>query len=188
MRFWIGLFISFLGGLIGLGFFRIWIKLNYPSINDEHLDFIALTILIIGLLITSIEHVTQSRNLKFLADEQKGRVLTTKEIENLSKELRNLEKIKIVLMGIQGDRESVRFANLIKEILIDASWDVDGVWEDIIIGGIGFGITIRESSSEPNSKGKILNELLNKNQIKSRIVVKPDLVPHQIEIIVGSRA
>jgi len=28
---------------------------------------------------------------------------------------------------------------------------------------------------------------MNKNQIKSRVVLKPDIKPNQIEIIVGSR-
>jgi hypothetical protein len=187
MRFWIGLFISLFGGLVGIGLFREWIKLNYPLVNDLHLDFVASIILIIGLVITAIDHSQQSRNLKQLEDEQKGRVLKPKQKENLLNALNNLEKIEIVLMGIQGDRESIRFANSIKDILIEANWEVDGVWEDIIIGGIGFGITLRESSSDPNSKGKIINEIMNKNQIESRVVVKSDLKPNLIEIIVGSR-
>lgn len=187
MRFWIGLFISLFGGLIGIGLFREWIKLNYPLINDLHLDFVALIILNIGLVITAIDHSKQSRNLKQLEDEQKGRVLKPNQRENLVRALKNLEKNKIVLTGIQGDRESIRFANSIKDIFIDANWEVDGVWEDIIIGGVGFGITLRESSSDQNSRGKIINEILNKNQIKSRVVLKPDLKSNQIEIIVGSR-
>lgn len=187
MRFWIGLLISFLGGLVGIGLFREWIKLNYPLLNDLHLDFVTLIILIIGLVITAIDHSKQSKNLKQLEDEQKGRVLKPKQRENLVNALNNLEKIKIVLIGIQGDRESIRFSNSIKDILIKANWEVDGVYEDIIIGGIGFGITLRENSSDPNSRGKIINEIMNINQIKSRVVLKPDLKPNQIEIIVGSR-
>jgi hypothetical protein len=74
-----------------------------------------------------------------------------------------------------------------EDILIEANWEVEGVWEDIIIGGIGFGITLRESSSDPNSTGKTINEIMNKNQIKSRVVLKADLKPNHIEIIVGSR-
>lgn len=100
MRFLIGLFISLLGGLIGIGLFREWIKLNYPLINDFHLDYIALIILIIGLAITAIDHSKQSRNLKQLENEQKGRVLRPKQRENLLNALNNLEKNKIVLIGI----------------------------------------------------------------------------------------
>jgi len=187
MRFWIGLFISLFGGLIGIGFFSEWIKINYQLINDLQLDSVALIILIIGLIVTAIDHSKQSRNLKQLEAEQKGRVLKPKQRENLVNALNNVEKIKIVLTGIQGDRESIKFANSIKDIFIEADYEVDGVWEDIIIGGVGFGITLRESSSDPNSIGKIINEIMNENQIKSRVVLKPDLKPNQIEIIVGSR-
>jgi len=187
MRFWIGLFISLFGGLIGIGLFREWIKINYQLINDLQLDSVALIILIIGLIVTAIDHSKQSRNLKQLEAEQKGRVLKPKQRENLVNALNNVEKIKIVLTGIQGDRESIKFANSIKDIFIEADYEVDGVWEDIIIGGVGFGITLRESSSDPNSIGKIINEIMNENQIKSRVVLKPDLKPNQIEIIVGSR-
>lgn len=187
MRFWIGLLISLLGGLIGIGLFREWIKLNYPLIKDLHLDFIALIILIIGLVITAIDHSEQSRNLKQLEDEQKGRIIAPKERESLLNSLKNLEKIKVVLTGIQGDRESIKFANSIKDILIEANWEVDGVWEDIILGGVGFGITLRESSSDSNSLGKTINQIMNKNKIKSRVVLKSDLKPNEIEIIVGSR-
>ena len=187
MRFWIGLFISLFGGLLGIGLFRERIKLNYPLINDLHLDLVAIIILIIGLLITAIDHSKQSKNLKQLEDDQKGRILKPKQRENLVNALNNLEKTKIELMGIQGDRESIRFANSIKDILIEVNWKVDGVWEDIIIGGIGFGLAVRENSSAPNSKGKIINEIMNKNQIESSFVFKPDLKLNQIEIIVGSR-
>lgn len=187
MRFWIGLFISLFGGVVGIALFRDWIKSNYPLINDLHLDFIALAILFTGLVITAIEHSQQSKNLKKLEDEQKGRVLKPRQKGNLINALNNIDKIKIVLIGIQGDREAIRFANVIKEILIEARWEVDGVWEDIILGGIGFGITLRESSSDPSSVGKSINEILNKNQIKSRVILKPDLKSDQIEIIVGSR-
>jgi len=83
MRFWIGLCISLLGGLIGIGLFRELIKLNYPTINDSHLYLTSLIILIIRLIITSINHSIQSKNLKKLENEQKGRVLKKQQKENL---------------------------------------------------------------------------------------------------------
>jgi hypothetical protein len=187
MRFWIGLCISLLGGLIGIGLFRERIKLNYPTINDSHLDLTALIILIIGLIITAIDHSIQSKNLKKLENEQKGRVLKKQQKENLLNALNYIEKTKIILIGIQGDRESIRFAHSIKDILVEANWDVEGVWEDIILGGIGSGITLRDSTSDSSSKGKIINQIMNKNNIESRFVLKSDLKPNQIEIIVGSR-
>tara|TARA_B100002049_G_scaffold228567_1_gene203217 strand:- start:529 stop:1095 length:567 start_codon:yes stop_codon:yes gene_type:complete len=187
MRFWSGLVLSLLGGLVGIGLFREWIKLKLSILDDSTLDIISLIVLIIGLLISAIDHLKQSKSLKKLENEQQGRILEPKQRQNLLNDLNNIEKIKIILTGIQGDSESIRFANSIKNVLVEANWEVDGVWEDIIIGGIGFGITIRENSSDSNSVGKSLNKIMNKNQIKSRVILKTDLKPDHIEIIVGSR-
>lgn len=90
-------------------------------------------------------------------------------------------------MSIQGDRDSFRFASVIKDILVESNWEVEGVWEEIIIGGVGPGILVRESSTELNSIGKILNQMLNDNKIDSRLVLKLDMKPNEIQIIVGSR-
>ncbi|UAM99583.1 hypothetical protein K8354_07205 [Polaribacter litorisediminis] len=187
MRFWSGLVLSLLGGLVGIGIFREWIKLNFPGLDDSILDIVSVIVLIIVLIITAFAHLKQSKDLKNIEVEQKGRIIELKQKKNLLNDLKNIEKIKVMLTGIQGDRESIRFANSIKNILVEAKWEVEGVWEDIIIGGVGFGITIRESSSDSNSIGKIMNEIMNKNQIKSRIIFKADLETNCIEIIVGSR-
>ncbi len=187
MRFWFGLVLSLFGGLVGIGLFREWIKLKLSVLDDSTLDVVSLIVFIIGLVISAIDHFKQSKDLKKLKDEQKGRILKPKQRENLLNDLNNIEKIKIVLMGIQGDRETIKFANSIKDVFTEANWEVDGVWEENIIGGIGFGITLRENSSDSNSTGKITNEILNKNQIKSRVVLNTELKPNQIEIIVGSR-
>jgi hypothetical protein len=90
-------------------------------------------------------------------------------------------------MGIQGDRESIRFANILKDILVEVGWEVDGVWEDIIIGGAGPGIVVRQGLSSSDSLGKIIIEALNQIQITSRFVINRDLKPNKLEIIVGSR-
>lgn len=187
MKFWFGLIISLFGGLIGIGLFRDWIKLKLPTLDDSTLDVVSLIILIIGLVVSAIDHSKQSKNLKKLEDEQKGRVLEPKQKKNLLDDLKKLPKTKVVLMSIQGDRESFRFANTIKDILIESNWEVDGVWEEIINGGVGPGVLVREKSSEPNSIGKIINETMNENSINTRIVIKSDLEPSRIEIIVGSR-
>jgi hypothetical protein len=90
-------------------------------------------------------------------------------------------------MGIQGDREAIRLANTLKDVLVFAGWEVDGVWEDILIGGVGSGILVRQGSSASDSLGQSISEALNQIQITSRLVINPDLKPYQIEIIVGSR-
>ena len=187
MKFWAGLLISLFGGLIGIGLFRESLKPLVPNLDDIHLDIASIIILLIGLIMTAFDHADQSKSMKQLEDEQKGRII--KQKLNLLKALNNLPKTKVILYGIQGDREAVKFANTIKNILVDVNWDVDGVWEDIIVGGIGFGVTIRETSTDTNSIGKIMNKIMNENHIATRVVVltNSDLEQNQIEIIVGSR-
>lgn len=187
MRFWSGLILSLFGGLLGLGLFRELIKLNAPILDDPTLDIVSLVILIIGLVISAFDHLNQSKVLNKLENEQKGRILDSKQKENLLNSLKKISIKKVVLMSIQGDRESYRFANAIKEVLVESNWEVDGVWEEMIFGGVGPGVIVRENSSKPNSIGSIISETMNRNNINSKIVVKSDLKPNLIEIIVGSR-
>lgn len=187
MKFWVGLLLSLFGGLLGIGLFREWIKLNILFLNDSTIDVISLIILLIGLFISALDHLKQSKDFKKLENEQKGRVLEPEQKGNLILALKKASKTKVVLMSIQGDRESFRFAIAIKDLLVESNWEVDGVLEEVIIGGVGPGLLIREKSSEPNSIGTIVNETMNKNNINTRIVVKSDLEPDLIEIIVGSR-
>jgi hypothetical protein len=185
--YWIGLIIALLAGIIGIGLSRDWIKKEFPRIGETHLDQILLVLLAIGLVISSIEYLKQSKTLKQLEDEQKGRTLTPKQEKYLRETFTRLPKTRVYLMGIQGDRESIRFANTLKEILIVAGWEVDGVWEENIIGGAGPGILVRQGPSASDSLGQRITDSLNKIQITSRLVILPDLKPHQLEIIVGSR-
>lgn len=187
MRFWIGLLISLVGGLIGIGIFRELIKSQFTILGNLHLDIISLIILISGLIITAIDHSKQSKNLKNLEDEQIGRTLETEQREKLKESFKKLPKTKVELISIQGDRESFRFAKLIKEVMIESDWDVDGVWEDIILGGVGQGLIIRQKSSEPSSVGSMINDMMNENNINSKTVVMSNFKSDQIQIIVGSR-
>lgn len=187
MRFWLGFFIALFGGLIGIGLLRDWIKSILTGVNDFYLDILSVLILVIGLIIAAIDNSKQSKYLKKLEDEQIGRIVKPNQRNNLLEDLKHLSTIQVVLMGIQGDRESIRFANNIKEVLLEAGWEVDGVWEEIIIGGVGSGVIIRENSLAENSTGNIISETFNKNNIVTRVVEKANLSVELIEIIVGSR-
>ena len=187
MMYWIGLFIALLAGIIGIGLSREWVKREFPRIGEIHLDRILLVLLAIGLVISSIEYLKQSKTLRQLEDEQRGRILTPKQEKYLRETFSSLPKTRVYLMGIQGDREAIRFANTLKDVLVVAGWEVDGVWEDILIGGAGSGILVRQGSSASDSLGQSITEALNQIQITSRLVINPDLKPHQLEIIVGSR-
>ncbi len=185
--FWIGILIAFVGGIISIGLSRESVKRKFPRIREKHLDVVSLVILVIGLLISVMDHSAQSRTLRQLEDEQRGRILTPKQKEYLIETISNLPKTRVYLMGIQGDREAIRFANTLKDVLVVAGWEVDGVWEDILIGGAGPGILVRQGPSASDSLGQRITDSLNKIQITSRLVIMPDLKPHQLEIIVGSR-
>jgi len=187
MRYWIGLFIALLAGIIGIGLSREWVKKEFHRIGEIHLDLILLVLLAIGLVISSIEYLKQSKTLRQLEDEQRGRILTPKQEKYLRETFSSLPKTRVYLMGIQGDREAIRFANTLKDVLVVAGWEVDGVWEDILIGGAGSGIIVHQGSSASDSLGQSISEALNQIQITSRLVINPDLKPHQLEIIVGSR-
>jgi len=185
--FWSGLIIAFIAGFIGIGLSREWVKRKFPRIQEKQLDWISLVILAIGLVISAIDYSEQSITLRNLEDEQRGRILTTKQIEYLRETFRSLPRTRVYLMGIQGDREAIRLANTLKDVLIVAGWEVDGVWEDILIGGTGPGILVRQGSFASDSIGQKITEALNQIQVTTRLVIKPDLKPHQLEIIVGSR-
>jgi|TARA_B110000114_G_scaffold161580_1_gene179003 hypothetical protein len=187
MRFYLGFIITLVGGLISIGLLRDWIMSFSNVICDLHLDLFSILIIVIGLIISANDKLKQSKYLKKLEDEQTGRILKPKQRNKLLEDLKHLSKIKVHLTGIQGDRESIIFANTIKEVLLDSGWEVDGVWEDIINGGIGFGVTIRENSLKQNSIGDIINEAFIKNNIDSRVVKHTAFSPELIDIVVGSR-
>jgi hypothetical protein len=187
MMFWIGFFIALVAGIIGIGLSREWVKRKFPRISEKHLDFVSLVILAIGLLISAIDYSEQSKTLGQLEYEQRGRFLTPKQKEYLKETFISLPKTKVYLIGIQGDREAIRFANTLKDVFIVAGWEVDGVWEDGLIGGAGPGILVRQGSSASDSLGQSITDALNQIQITSRFVITPDLKPHKLEIIVGSR-
>ncbi|WP_299255341.1 hypothetical protein [uncultured Lacinutrix sp.] len=187
MRFWLGLILSLFGGLVGIGLFREWTISKFAALDNTILDIVSLIILLLGLIISAFDHFKQSRDFEKLQNEQKGRVLEPIQRKNLLKSLKNTSKIRIELMSIQGDRESFRFANTIKDVLTELNWEVDGVWEEIIIGGVGPGIAVRESSMESNSIGKTITQIFKDNNIDTRIITKSDLKPNLIQVIVGSR-
>ncbi len=66
MRIWSGLILSLFGSLLGIGLFREWMRLKLPNLDDSNLDIVSLSILIIGLIISSIDYLKQSKDLKKL--------------------------------------------------------------------------------------------------------------------------
>ncbi len=54
--FWFGIFIALIAGLVGIGVSREKVKTRLPWIRDFHLDWIAIALLIVGLLLSAREH------------------------------------------------------------------------------------------------------------------------------------
>lgn len=81
MRFRIGLLLSLFGGIIGIVLFRELIKSKYPTLDDKTLDIVSLLILLIGLIISAIEHFKQSKDLKKLENEQKEEFLNQNKLK-----------------------------------------------------------------------------------------------------------
>ena len=64
--FWLGLVIALVGGLLSVGLSRETVKQRYPAIRDYHLDVAALAVLIVGLLVSAIDHLGSQRDIDAL--------------------------------------------------------------------------------------------------------------------------
>ena len=187
MMFWIGLILALAGGLLGIGVARELAKRRYPWIKDLHLDRIAVIVLMSGLVLSAVDHIEQAVATDRLEAEQRGRVLSNDNKSALIVELRRLPKLSITLSGIQGDRESIRFANILKDVFKSVGWSVDGVWEDIFLGGPGDGISVRQSEPLTNSMAQQIAEAFNKINVQARSVQMTNTKGGRIEVVVGSR-
>jgi ABC-type antimicrobial peptide transport system permease subunit len=61
MRFRIGLLLSLFGGVIGIGLFRELIKSMCPALDDKTLDIVSLLILLIGLIISELNILSNQK-------------------------------------------------------------------------------------------------------------------------------
>jgi len=118
--------------------------------------------------------------------EQAGRTLSPEQLQQLTRRLRAAPRSDgpINLTGLQGDREAIRLAHVLKQVLVDAEFVVDGVWEDALIGGTGPGILIRQTKKE-DSLGAAINVALHQVGLDAKIVVRGVDPPTRLEIIVG---
>lgn len=122
-----------------------------------------------------------------LEAEQRSRELSSDDTTALQTGIARLPKSTIYLQGIQGDRESVRFANRLKPVFEWAGWSVNGVWEDGLVGGAGTGILVRQNPLATNLPGRELVEVLNKRGLHAHFIKLPDPDLTRFEVIVGAR-
>ena len=64
--FWFGIFIALIAGLVGIGVSREKVKTRLPWIRDFHLDWIAIALLIVGLLLSARDHWTTGVQMEHL--------------------------------------------------------------------------------------------------------------------------
>jgi hypothetical protein len=119
---------------------------------------------------------------------QRGRLLSGAQASKLLELLRVIQKPgeALELTGIQGDAEAVRLSNQLRGIFSSAGFKVNGPWEDIVIGGIGDGIAVRQRYKQA-AIGVAISSALQDVGLTTRIIEKSDLRPNQIEVIVGRR-
>jgi len=55
--FWLGIGIALIAGILSIGLARKRIKERFPSLAELHLDLVALGLLIVGLVLSSIHHL-----------------------------------------------------------------------------------------------------------------------------------
>lgn len=125
--------------------------------------------------------------IQFLEIEQRGRALSDAEAESLTEDLRSLPTPKIYPQGVQGDRESVRFAHVLKPVFERAGCLVDGVWEDGLIGGAGDGILVRRNRLDTNNPAATIVTILNRHNLNARLIEKDNFEMGRLEVIVGAR-
>lgn len=123
-----------------------------------------------------------------VAQAGKGRALSRTDLAALRQDLAALPPTKVLLVGLQGDRESVRFAGLLKaRVLEPLNWPVSGVWEDTLVGGAGEGILVRQTPACTNLQGARIVDALNRRNLSARLIKIPDLDCERLEIIVAAR-
>lgn len=130
--------------------------------------------------------VALERKIKSLETEQAGRNLSATQLQVLTEGLRTIQKPgePIHLMGLQGNRESIQLANVLKRAFEGAGFVVDGVWEDLLIGGTGSGILIRQEKMD-GVIGQGVRAAFQHVGLEARIVELGNRVQNKVEIIVA---
>jgi nucleotide-binding universal stress UspA family protein len=126
------------------------------------------------------------RKIETLETEQAGRTLSATQFQVLTEDLRTIQKPSqpIHLMGLQGNRESIQLANVLKRAFEDAGITVDGVWEELFFGGTGPGILIRQEKVD-GVIGQRICAVFHHVGLDAHIVELGDKAQNRVEVIVA---
>ncbi len=136
MLFWLGLLVALIGGSVGIGLFRTTAKSRLRSLHDHHLDRVALALLVLGLLLSAVDHWDAEAQL-----ERVRASLAQHEFTALSDSLRRSTLQALHSVGASFQRESIKidithetwvlpavreFAAELAALLRDAGFNVSG--------------------------------------------------------------
>ncbi len=128
--FWLGLAISLISGLVGIGVARDFLKRKLPRFRDAHLDLMAIALLIAGLSIAAFDY-RDSEAARKRAEEaiarQQPRSITTDQRAILLKLLSQGAKGPVIVQADWTDAEAGKFAEQIQTLLTEAGFDVKKV-------------------------------------------------------------
>jgi hypothetical protein len=129
---------------------------------------------------------TLERQIEMLETEQAGRNLSATQLQVLTEQLRTVQGLKqpVHLTGLDGDREAIRLAHVLKRAFESAGFGVDGVWEDGLIGGTGPGVLVRHTKID-GVVGQGIHAALQHAGLETRIVELGRDAGTRFEVIVG---
>ena len=104
--FWVGLLIALIGGLLSVGLSRGTVKSRYPAVGDYHLDVVALVLLVVGLLLSALDHISTERQLSDLNQRTAPRHLSQEQRTKMLPVLANLKGRPIAFACRMMDGES----------------------------------------------------------------------------------
>lgn len=114
------------------------------------------------------------------------RHLTTQQKNELLKNLTNFKSHKIHITTIMGDSESFQFASEIKELFIQAGWNVEGVTRVVYVSTI-YGIRSGVKSNPPSELVyKFINLLLN-SKLEVKVIIESKWGEEELNLIIGKK-
>src|SRR6266480_5797000 len=130
--------------------------------------------------------VALERQIEMLETEQGGRSLSVTQLQVLTERLRTVQRLNrsVHLMGLNGDREAIRLAHVLKPAFENAGFGVDGVWEDSLIGGTGPGVLVRHTKIDA-MVGQGIHAALQQVGLETRIVELGKDSGNDLDVIVG---
>ena len=195
--FWIGIFLTLVGGLIANSLLRDYFKKLFPHVKDKYFDNALIIFLIVGLCITIILHISNQKEVRVLKQKANPWRLSDSQVTELNKNLLKMSPQPIFIACKMMDGDSKDFADSLATVFIDSGWDPGTINKSSLDDFRGLRIFSTLNShgkvkdpSETNYK-HLLKVLLNAGINVEETIVREKsisrLPPNKICIIVGRR-